>query len=76
MLFQFRQVCTNETLNAVLIAVTCTVSALKSMHYPEFCDEWVRVEISTSDGLALRSVAIAEIIYIFLTRWILRITEL
>jgi len=58
-------VCTNETLSAVLIAVTCAVSALKRRHYPEFCDEWVGVEISTSDGLTLPTVSIAEIIYFF-----------
>ena len=58
--------CTKETLSAVLLAVTCTVSALKRRHYPEFCDEWVGVEISTSDSLTLCSVALAEIIYIYI----------
>jgi hypothetical protein len=58
-------VCTNEIFSAALIAVTCTVSPLKRRHYPAFCDEWVGVEISTSDGLTLPSVSIAEIIYIF-----------
>jgi hypothetical protein len=58
-------VCTNETLSAVLTAVTCTVSALKRRHYPKFCDECVGVEISTSDGLTLPSASIAEIIHIF-----------
>jgi hypothetical protein len=58
-------VCTNDSLSVVLIAVTCTVIALKCRHCPEFCDELVGVEISTSDGLTLPFVIIAEIIYIF-----------
>jgi hypothetical protein len=60
-------VCTNDSLNAVLIAVTCTVIALKCRHCPGFYDELVGVEISTSDGLTLPFGTIAEIIYTFLT---------
>ena len=45
--------CTNKTLGAVLIAVTSTVSAFKCRYCLEFCDEWVWVEVSTSEGLTL-----------------------
>jgi hypothetical protein len=59
--FQFLQVCANETLSADLLAVTYTVSALKRRHYPEFCDEWVGVEISTSDGFSTLMLSTAVI---------------